>query len=160
MKTKIFLILLSFLAVAPTAFALEQVDSEYMLTHPQELNGKEVIYIGEAVGDVMHRTDGYAWVNINDGKNAVGIWIPAAFADRITIIGRYHTNGDIISVTGVFHRACPQHGGDMDIHASDLRVLRKGTVREEKLNTIRILSALVLLPAALILGGIVVLRRY
>lgn len=47
-------------------------------------------------------------------------------AKEISFCGGYKGRGDTVRVTGVFHRACPEHGGDTDIHATTLLLVEKG----------------------------------
>ena len=80
---------------------------------------------GEVIGDVMARGD-YAWVNVLDGENAIGVWINSSLAKNIKYTGSYKSVGDRIEITGIFNRACVAHGGDLDIHAQGMRVLKTG----------------------------------
>ena len=92
------------------------ISSTELIEKAKEYNNQVVEFEGEVVGDVMARGD-FAWVNVNDGQNAIGIW---GQKDQIQEIvnrkGFYKCKGDIIRVKGEFHRACAQHGGDLDIH--------------------------------------------
>jgi hypothetical protein len=45
---------------------------------------------------------------------------------KISLVGGYGKKGDNVRVEGVFHRACPEHGGDLDIHAGSVTVLSTG----------------------------------
>jgi hypothetical protein len=129
---------------AAPAFAAgkaEEVSTADLLDNWEEYNGKEVIFRGEAVGDVMRRGD-YAWITVNDdfysrearqeagklrgGNSGMGIWLPVEEADKITMLGRYGTVGDFVEVRGVFNADCLEHGGDFDIHASSLKVIDPG----------------------------------
>jgi len=40
--------------------------------------------------------------------------------------GGYRYKGDVLLVKGVFHRACQQHGGDLDIHVSNFIKAKEG----------------------------------
>jgi len=51
---------------------------------------------------------------------------PGRPAARVTHAGGRLARGDTVEVTGVLHRACPQHGGDLDLHATRLEVLTTG----------------------------------
>jgi hypothetical protein len=64
--------------------------------------------------------------------------------------------GDMIEVTGVVHRSCPQHGGDLDIHAEKIRKVQEGRLRQEKLNTEKLKYVFIAMG---ILGAIWILRR-
>lgn len=92
------------------------LSSTELINNAKEYDGKSVVYTGEVIGDVMVRGD-FVWVNLNDGENAIGIWLDKETAKEIQFTGSYRAKGDRLEVTGVFHRACIQHGGDLDIHA-------------------------------------------
>ena len=68
----------------------------------------------------------YSWVNISDGSTAMGIWIKSEQAQSIKNYGKYGYKGDIVKINGMFNRACTQHGGDMDIHASSVVIVDAG----------------------------------
>jgi hypothetical protein len=98
-----------------------------LINNAKQYDNKTVDYKGEAIGDVMVRGD-HAWVHVNDGISALGIWAPRTMIDYIHFVGDYRTKGDIVEVTGVFHRACPEHGGDLDIHASEIKKITAGSL--------------------------------
>lgn len=118
-----------------------ELSSRDLIENAEEYDGREVIFRGEVVGDVMVRGD-YAWVTVNDdrysvealkeagklrgGNSGLGVWLPAAEADQVTVVGRYDTVGDYVEVRGAFNADCVEHGGDVDIHASSLEVLAPG----------------------------------
>ena len=118
-----------------------RVDTLTLQEHWEEYDGEEVIFVGEAVGDVMVRGD-HAWVTLNDdhysrralreagelrgGNSGIGVWLPRREAEKIGRLGRYGSMGDRVEVRGVFHADCSQHGGDFDIHATSLEVLERG----------------------------------
>jgi hypothetical protein len=52
----------------------------------------------------------------------------------IAYTGAYKSKGDWLEITGVFHRACPEHGGDLDIHAQGIRKINNGCAITHKLN--------------------------
>jgi hypothetical protein len=109
------------------------INSSELIKNAMQYDGKLVTYSGEAVGDVMSRGK-FAWVNINDGDNAIGVWMSADFAREINFLGNYKSRGDKIEVIGVFHRACLEHGGDLDIHAQALRKLSNGRIVSQRLS--------------------------
>ena len=102
-----------------------EVDSTELLNGLSRFDGRRVTYEGEVIQDLMRRGD-HAWVNLNDGQNAVGVWVSAESLRAIRFSGSYDYRGDWVEVTGVFHAACPEHGGDVDLHAEDLWVVRSG----------------------------------
>jgi len=96
-----------------------------LLNNAKEYDGKTVHYNGEVIGDLMIRGD-YAWLHVNDGSMAIGIWAPKVMVQNISYIGNYHQKGDTVEVSGIFHRSCLEHGGDLDIHASEIKIVTSG----------------------------------
>lgn len=131
-----------------------KVSSDDLIEHSKELDGQTVIYTGEAVGTILKR-DGYAWVNLNDGSNAIGIVISNEMVDSIHHMGRYGQIGDQVEVVGTFHRACAEHGGDMDIHTDTIRVVKDGASAPEKLNTDYLIWSVILAIGAVSFAFIV-----
>ncbi len=129
MKKAIGLILL-----CGTACFAQPVSSTELINKSREHDGKSVVYAGEVIGDVMARGD-FAWVNVNDGENAIAIWLSRELAGEIQFVGSYHAKGDRLEISGVFHRACIQHGGDMDMHAQNVRKISPGEPVREELDT-------------------------
>jgi hypothetical protein len=126
---------LIFLAVFlwPCWFSYTQgLSSDYLIKNAKELDGKTVVYVGEVIGDIMPRGD-FVWVNVNDGKNAIGIWMTKEMTKEIIFSGSYKTTGDLLEVTGIFNKACKEHGGDLDIHALSVKKIDAGRIMNEKL---------------------------
>jgi hypothetical protein len=109
------------------ALCAEAISSTDLLNHTKGYDGKIVIYEGEVVGDIMLRGD-YAWLCLDDGKNAISAWANKEFFKDIQYIGNYKTKGDTVRVTGVFNRSCLEHGGDLDIHLRSLIKISSGKV--------------------------------
>lgn len=140
----IFVILLTVLCAQSTFCFAQSISSTELLENAGQYDGKMVVYAGEVIGEVMLRGN-FAWININDGQAAIGVWIRRDLAEEIVYSGDYKHKGDWVAVSGAFHRACPEHGGDLDIHAQSLIRMGPGAPREEKLNTGKRELALVLL---------------
>ncbi|MRR12116.1 hypothetical protein EG835_06535 [bacterium] len=112
-----------------------------LVEQPKKFDGTWVNFTGEAIGEVMVRGD-RAWIHLNDdayylenveeGAHLGGynsghaVWLPADLARSISHYGDYKHEGDVVRVRGVFNAACPEHGGDMDIHATTLDVVKAG----------------------------------
>ncbi len=111
----------------------QPIHSTELINNAKQYDGQVVVYEGEIIGDIMRRGD-YAWVNVLEGTNAVGIWVERPLLKDIAFTGGYKSIGDKVEVTGVFHRVCPEHGGDLDIHAEALRVTSRGRVITESPN--------------------------
>jgi hypothetical protein len=98
-----------------------------LINNAKQYDGKIVSYRGEVIGEVMVRGD-YAWLHVNDGIIAIGIWAPKTMVQDIRYAGDYHKKGDMVEVSGMFHRSCLEHGGDLDIHASEIRKITPGNL--------------------------------
>lgn len=146
----------SLILVLYTQCFAQPISSTELINNAKQYDGKIVVYEGEAIGDVMMRGD-FAWVNLNDGKGAIGIWMTKDLAKNIQYTGSYKTRGDWIEVTGVFQRACMQHGGDLDIHAQMIRKINSGRVLTEHLNLSKRNLALTLLG---VLCLVLILRQF
>jgi hypothetical protein len=128
-------------ALAADAMA---VSSAELINNARQYDGKTVTYEGEVIGEAMPR-GGYAWLNVSDGLNAIGVWVKREMARDIAHTGSYRAKGDWVAVTGVFNRACPMHGGDLDIHAFELRRIGTGRIIKQRLNITKRNLSLVLL---------------
>jgi opacity protein-like surface antigen len=148
LQTLLMAIALLALAVVPAmaadvAIPKNDPTSTQLVEKPKQFNGTTVTFTGEAIGEVMVRGD-YAWVHLNDdpyeernveegaklgGYNSgMAVWVPSALTKQIDTYGDYKHEGSIVQITGTFNAACKEHGGDMDIHATTLSVIRAGHV--------------------------------
>jgi hypothetical protein len=128
MKVKnitLFFITCGVLIIAGFDCYAQSYTSPDLINNAKQYDKKTVSYQGEAIGEIMVRGD-RAWVHVNDGIIAIGIWAPKTMTDNIRYIGNYAQTGDIVEVVGTFHRACLEHGGDLDIHASEIRKITSG----------------------------------
>jgi hypothetical protein len=91
----------------------------------------------------------YTWINVHDGANAIGVWLPTSEAIKITYAGSYKCQGDIVRITGEFHSACSRHGGDLDIHASKLEIVEIGVKNDKPLDISKTICAAVFSGVAL-----------
>jgi hypothetical protein len=144
---------------APSVTVAEALTSAAMIEKARDWDGAETAYTGEVIGDILPRGS-YAWINVSDGANAIGIWVPDEFARQITHIGRYGMRGDTVRVTGVFHRACPDHGGDLDIHAANLEVISAGHTVPHAVAPVKIIIAAVMTASNIVLAAFLFKRRY
>jgi hypothetical protein len=111
----------------------QSISSIELINNAKQYDGKTITYEGEVIGDVMKRGD-FAWINLNDGVQAIGVWLQNSLLKDITFTGSYSSKGDMVEVKGVFHRACPEHGGDLDIHAQSIRKISPGRIERENFN--------------------------
>jgi hypothetical protein len=137
-----------------TASIPTEVNSSKLVEEANKWNGHKVVFTGEAVGEHMVRgekcwihlnDDAYMWKNIEEGAKLGGynsghaIWVDADLARKITYYGNYLYEGDIVRVIGTFNSVCREHGGDMDIHADTLEIIRIGHPIEHVINSKRAL---------------------
>ncbi|HWQ97629.1 MAG TPA: DNA-binding protein [Clostridia bacterium] len=146
----VFLIIALLLLFAPAAALADgnAVSSNDLIDHAKDYDNQTVVYEGEVLGDILYRGD-HAWLAVYDGSNTIGIYVTAEQAQQITVLGGYGKQGDTIRIEGVFHRACAEHGGDLDIHADTMKVLSVGS--ETQIHASRLITILAIalpLPAA------------
>lgn len=143
----LFCLVLVLLALPARATECESVSITDLVSDPLGFDGHTVTVRGEAIGQALRRGN-YAWVNLSDGGNALGIWITLADAGKIAYYGDYRHTGDTVEVTGVFHRDCEEHGGDVDIHCQLLRDVSPGQELDENISPAKAAAALILTLAA------------
>ncbi len=111
----------------------QPISSVELINNAKQYDGKIVVYQGEVIGDIMKRGE-FAWVNVHDGVNAIGIWLDKSLLKGIVWTGSYKSFGDVIEIEGIFHNRCLEHGGDLDIHAQSMRKIKDGGLIQEKLD--------------------------
>lgn len=158
-KIIIALLLVAATVVSLPAMALAgTVSSTDLIEKAKELDGQEIVFTGEIIGDIMERGE-HTWINVSDGSNAIGIWAPNQLMPGITLAGKYKVHGDEVRITGVFHRACPEHGGDLDIHAAQIELLETGYPFSDGIEPWKLPAAAVLSIVAVILFAYMIRRR-
>jgi hypothetical protein len=136
----------AYLLLSTACFA--QVSSTDLIEKAKALDGREVEFTGECIGDVMPRGD-HLWVNLSDGANALGVWMAREDLPPLHSLGSYRERGDTLTVRGIFRRSCPDHGGDMDIHAFTATVIKPGTPTAHPVSAGSIIVAAILILASL-----------
>lgn len=153
---KIFKIVLAvffiFFSLNEIVFADELTFND-LIEKGKNFDKKNIIIKGEAIGDSMKRGS-YTWINISDGTIPFGIWMKNEDAGKVKIFGDYHHRGDVVEVRGTFNRACSQHGGDMDIHADSITVVKKGKVIDHGLNYRRLNISMGITALTILLGAL------
>jgi len=129
------------------ARAADTVSINSLIENAKAMDGKEISVQGEAIGEMLERGD-YCWVNINDGTNAIGIWMKTTDARSITRYGDYKNQGDTVRITGTFRRACAEHGGEADIHSASFQIVRRGYPVVRPVFTGKVTAALLLVALA------------
>lgn len=134
----------------------DTVSSKEFIECAKAFDGQTVTYSGEVVTAIMNRGE-YSWINLNDDYNAIGVWCRRQDLAQVKCVGNYENKGDILEVKGVFHRACAEHGGELDIHAEGLTVIKAGYCRKAPVDMTRIkLTAIFLF---LTLSMIIIFRK-
>ena len=123
----------------PVLSTTELVENSY------QWDGKTVSFRGEVLQDLMVREDG-TWMNLSDGNNtAMGVFVPKDVTmPAISRTEDYRTVGDVVLITGVFHRVCVQHEGETDIHATSVTVLTAGSTKANPIHPGRVVWFIVL----------------
>lgn len=147
-KTLIILFVLIFSLPATVRAEVTKIND--LIENAKELDGQEVVIQGEAIGESMSRGD-YSWVNINDGSNAIGVWLSSAELEKIKYYGDYKHIGDTVKITSVFYRACKEHGGEADLHAISFEVVEKGQPVNISVSISKIIVATILSTVAFFL---------
>lgn len=153
----LFMIITAGLVIASGANAIA-VGSNDLIDNAKEYDKKEVIYSGEVIGDIMRRGD-YVWINVLDGSNSIGIWIAYDEIKEIKYKGSYKYKGDIVEVTGIFNRACAEHGGDFDIHAKSMIIKKEGSEIKQTINLNMVYVAIALFLIAVVLNLFIYKKR-
>lgn len=151
--------------VRAAATADTRVTSEIVHACPRAFDGQHVRYVGELVGDLLHR-DGGAWVLVNDddyalqvgplsahrdhrGTNSgLTVWLPDEVLGEVTGLGRPDVRGDVVEVLGSIVRSDPADGGGLTLRADTLEVLQPATRVGDPLDV----GSLALALAAALLG--------
>lgn len=140
---RIIILLILICACAASAHARALTGND-LVEDAQFYDGAQIEFLGEVIGDIMARGD-HVWININDGTRAIGVWAERSTAKLVTTPGDHNHIGDKVMVYGTFNRACPQHGGDLDIHASRIVLIEKGKEVQHPVDIKRVLVCVVLL---------------
>lgn len=124
------------------AVALVALPARGLAIEPSRTNGSELVAVGGPADGTTVRFEGevisealaggaeHVWVNVLSDGVAVGVWMPEAMTDDLQVFGDWQHVGDRVAVTGVFNAACDEHGGDLDVHVTELELVARGTERE------------------------------
>ena len=148
-KRTILILCILIIYITPIKVNANDYSINDLIENGKSFDKKEVTLKGEAIGESLKRDD-YTWININDTTNAIGIYMTTNDANKVNVYGGYSKDGDILQVTGIFNRACKEHGGDMDIHSSKVEIIKVGkekkeTIKKEKIYVVFISSIIVAL---------------
>ena len=131
------------LSLSTQVHAADRTEINTLIEKSQAFDGQTVTVEGEALGEAMLRGE-YAWINISDNTNAIGVWLKASDAQKISVFGDYRHKGDTVKITGIFSRNCAEHGGGVDMHGHSLEIIERGYNNPEEITQVKIQAALVL----------------
>lgn len=94
----------------------------------------------EVILEVLERGEN-AWINVNDGTNAIGVYLPIEMVKDLDVFGDYNHKGDVVLIEGIFTRNCDEHGGEIDIHATKLTIVEEGYVVTHELSSLKFIIA-------------------
>lgn len=148
-----FLAVLAMIALAATIAAPVPANAEQppvmstteLVENSYKWDGKMVSFKGEVLQDLMVRADG-TWMNLSDGNNtAMGVFVPKDVTmPAISHTEDYRSVGDVVVITGVFHRVCAQHEGETDIHATTVTIVTPGSTKANPIRPGRVVVLVVL----------------
>ncbi|HOV21781.1 MAG TPA: hypothetical protein PLW95_03770 [bacterium] len=143
---KIFNFVIFLLIFCFSAFAQEEITGKDLFEKMKQLDNKEVVIVGECIGDIIKGDKNTFIVNIRTDDNYfIGTVLSKEDAEKINHLGKYEEKGDIIKIIGIFHSNCPVHSGEVDIHCANMEILKEGEVYAEKIDMKRFIVGLVLL---------------
>ncbi|MDD5772716.1 MAG: DNA-binding protein [bacterium] len=155
-RISLFIFLIIFFYIS-SAYAFISVTD--LIENAKENDLKEVAIKGEVIGDIFHKGD-FVWINVSDGVNAIGIWVPEKSVAELSHPGDYSHKGDFVQITGRFNRACIEHMGETDIHLDNFCVLKKGESVSHPVDNIKLKTTIgVFLLAVILLGVELFLRK-
>jgi len=133
---KLFFLITACLLLLPAApvFASPTITVTGLSNAGTVLDGQEVDFTGEAVGDIINADSGHKWLTIHDSGSSISVYVSDADAQKVTALGRYGQTGTTLEIVGVFHLACDQHDGLSDVHAASVTVINAGAPLEQHPN--------------------------
>ncbi len=152
MKT-ILLIFLSMFSLCGYCQSLPEV-----LARPEFYDKQTVTLEGEVIGEAIKADKGY-WINCASGAVTIGLFVEEKEQLKaITRFGSYAVQGDLVRVTGIFHRDCPVHH-ERDIHVLALTVIKKGYIHSRAVPQGKIRAVLILATICLTMIAIYFIKE-
>jgi len=141
------------------AFSNSVMSPAEVIAIDRDRDGTRVTVEGEAVGESLRAVGGGRWVNILGDEVGLGIWMTDEMAEKIEHFGDYRYDGDIVRVTGIVNVACEEHGGEFDVHATEVMVVDRGQPRDTPVRPWRGVVGFVGICVALVLAQVYRGRR-
>lgn len=127
-----------------------------LIKNSHKFDNQTITIKAEVILEVLERGD-YAWINVNDGSNAIGVYLPIEMVKELDVFGDYDHKGDVVLIEGLFSRNCDEHGGEIDIHATKLTIVEEGYVVKHDLSTWKFVGAFISFSLSII--ALIVYRR-
>ncbi len=102
-----------------------RVNSKQLINDRNTIDGKNVVFTGEIIGDIMPRGSN-AWCNIQNDDNVIGVFAPSELFRIVRQTGDYQHQGDTVEIEGKFLKFNPQLKGEMCIRAYRIKILKFG----------------------------------
>ncbi|MDZ4655724.1 MAG: hypothetical protein U1F44_07605 [Coriobacteriia bacterium] len=134
-RALVLLLTVSVFALMPSAAlgaGVVDVTPAALASRAEDLDGATVRFSGEVVSERLRADETHVWLNVLGDGVAMGVYMPAELAEKVTTFGDYSSSGDLVEVTGVYNEACDKHGGDMDVHATSLELVTPGSEHEHR----------------------------
>jgi len=132
------------LALAQVEITDDPLTPAAVVALPNDSDGETILMQGEAIGESLRADDGHRWVNLLGDDVAVGVYMTAADAEKISSYGRHGSFGDSVRVIGVLNRWCPEHAGEFDIHATEVVIVSEGLERENPIQPWKAIVGIIL----------------
>ncbi|MFA9444314.1 hypothetical protein [Egicoccus sp. AB-alg6-2] len=165
-------------AMGETLVGGRRITSGHVYACPSAFDGLRVVFVGEAIGEVLPR-EGGAWLQVNDDDYALevgplgghrelrgfntglSVWLPDGLHEQIEGVGRPGRRGDILQLEGVLHRADPQDGGGITLRADHLEIVSPTVEVVEPFHAVQavVASMLALIAVASVIWSRRVRRR-
>lgn len=118
----------------------------------QALDGAEVRFEGEAIGEEVAASGDRVWVALSaTSGQSISVLMDADDAEVIDAYGDYGTTGATVRVRGTYHVACDDHSGELDVHASEVELVAASSESANDVSVRRLETALALAAAGVVL---------
>ncbi|MCM8819731.1 MAG: hypothetical protein NC925_02935 [Candidatus Omnitrophica bacterium] len=154
---QLFLLMLYFFL--STFVYAQTISSIELLNNSTNYDNKLITFEGEVIGDILRRGN-YSWINVNDNNVTIGVWVDNLLIKDITFTGNYKTEGDRIEIRGVFHKNCIFHGGELDIHANEVKIIKKGKIRDFPLQVGKVKFVIILIIILFIQILVILIKNF
>lgn len=139
-------------AHAATSSGTQKVTIGDLITERYKLTGQSVQFEGEVVGAPLDADRGHTWVLVAEGGETVSVYMKDDDAAHLEHFGEYGTVGDTIRVTGIFHVECMTHDSDLDVHATEVKIIEPGGPVEEPASPEPLVPAIIVLVVGVVTG--------